>query len=43
MQNLIDQVLEQIKTDIASEDMTAIAEMLAHLPEDILQAYLPEA
>jgi hypothetical protein len=39
---LIDQVIEQIRKDLDSEDVTAIYELLAHLPEKVLQAYLPE-
>jgi len=39
---LIDQVIEQIKKDIANEDMTAIEEMLTHVGLDILIGYLPE-
>ncbi len=39
---LIDRVIEQIRKDLDSEDVTAIYELLAHLPEKVLQAYLPE-
>jgi hypothetical protein len=40
---LIDQVLEQIQKDIAAEDLTAIEELLEHVPLNILIAYLSEA
>lgn len=40
--NLIDKVLDQIKKDVASEDMTHIAEMLTHVANRHLEAYLPE-
>ncbi len=39
---LVDRVIEQIRKDLASEDVTAIYELLAYLPEKVLQAYLPE-
>ena len=39
---LLDDVLEQIERDIALGDLTAIHEMIAHLPDEVLQAYLPE-
>jgi hypothetical protein len=42
MQTILDKVLEQIKRDVAAEDMTAIAEMLTRLPEAVLKNYLPE-
>jgi hypothetical protein len=41
-QQLIDNVLEQIQIDIIREDLTAIEEMLARLPEDILASYLSD-
>ena len=41
-QALIDEVIKQIKCDVASGDMTAIEEMIRHLPEDRLHGYLPE-
>jgi hypothetical protein len=40
--NLIDAVLAQIKCDVDSGDMTAIEELVKHLPENLLQSYLPE-
>ena len=39
---LIDAVLEQIKVDVAAGDLTAIEEMIRHLPADILLNFLPE-
>ena len=41
-QALIDEVLKQIKCDVDSGDMTAIEEMIRHLPEDQLRGYLSE-
>lgn len=41
-QAVIDSVLDQIQQDIANRDLTAIEEMLQHLPIEILQAFLPE-
>lgn len=40
---IIDAVLDQIQKDISNGDLTAIEEMIQHLPLDILQGYLPEA
>jgi hypothetical protein len=42
MKDLIDQVLEQIKKDVASEDLTALEELLMVVPLKNLQAYLPD-
>ena len=39
---LIDAVLEQIKSDVQSQDMTAIEELVSTLPVDRLRGYLPE-
>lgn len=39
---LIDAVLEQIKVDVESGDMTAIEEMIRYLPADVLMNFLPE-
>lgn len=39
---LIDAVLEQIKTDVEVGDFTAIEELIANLPADVLMNYLPE-
>ena len=41
-QDLVDMVLEQIKKDVASGDVTAIDELLKFIPEKYLIAYLPE-
>jgi len=41
-QDLVDTVLEQIKKDVLSGDVTAIDEMLLRVPEHILISYLPE-
>jgi hypothetical protein len=40
--NLIDLVLEQLQKDIANEDLTAIEELLTHVPYDILKNFLSE-
>jgi len=40
--NLIDRVLKQIETDVYNEDLTALEELLAHVPEEILAGYLSE-
>jgi hypothetical protein len=39
---LIDMVLEEIKRDIEMGDLTAIAELLQTVPDEILKSYLPE-
>ena len=39
---LTDRVLEQIQKDIASQDLTAIAELLKFVPVVYLKGYLPE-
>ena len=39
---LIDQALEQVKKDVADEDLTAIEELLKHVPINILIAFLSE-
>ena len=41
-QELIDAVIEQIKTDVRGEDMTAIEELLCELPVEKLIGFLPE-
>lgn len=41
--SLIERVLEQIKTDVYEDDVTAIEEMLNVIPEEVLIAYLPES
>ena len=39
--SLIDEVLEEIKKDVASGDLTAIEELLNFVPIENLKAYLP--
>jgi hypothetical protein len=39
---LINAVIEQIKTDIENGDYTALAEMLGYIPDETLEAFLPE-
>lgn len=39
---LIDAAIEQIKRDLEAGDSTAIAELLTHVPQRNLQAFLPE-
>ena len=41
-QMVINEVLDQIQVDVANGDLTAIEEMLRHVPLDILQGFLPE-
>ena len=41
-QELIDQVIEQIKKDVSNQDMTAIEELLRVVPEEHLSSYLSE-
>ena len=41
-QELIDQVIEQIKTDVEDQDMTAIEELLRFVPTEYLLGYLSE-
>jgi len=41
-QQLVDDVIEQIKKDIADGDVTAIDELLKFVPEKNLKGYLPE-
>jgi hypothetical protein len=41
-EELIDTVIERIKQDIAVEDLTAIVELLSHVPEQYLKGYLPD-
>jgi DNA-directed RNA polymerase subunit RPC12/RpoP len=42
MQVLIDRVIEQIKSDIASGDITALDELLTFVPRENLIGFLPE-
>ena len=39
---LIERVLDQIITDVKCYDLTAIEELLLHIPEENLRFYLPE-
>jgi hypothetical protein len=41
-EELIDAVIEQMKLDIASDDWTAIAELLNRTDEDVLVAFLSD-
>jgi hypothetical protein len=41
-QGLIDAALEQILVDVESGDLTAIEEMLRHVPEEQLQGFLSD-
>lgn len=39
---LIDKVLEQIVRDVETGDLTAIEELIANIPDDKAQHFLPE-
>lgn len=39
---LVDAVIEQIKLDVQTQDLTAIAELLSHVPEQYLQGFLSD-
>lgn len=41
-EKLYDKVLEQIKEDIATGDLTALDELIRFIPRKNLEAYLPE-
>lgn len=41
-QELIDKVLKQITEDVMNGDMTAIEELIAGIPDEAAQAFLPE-
>lgn len=41
-QELIDKVLEQIVRDVEAGDLTAIEELIADIPDDKAQHFLPE-
>ncbi len=41
-ESFIDVVIEQMKLDIAVGDWTAIAELLTHIPEDVLVGFLSD-
>jgi len=40
--DLVDLVMEQIRIDIETGDLTALEELLGHVPEDILKGFLSE-
>ena len=40
--NLIERVVEQIKSDLLSGDVTALEELLSFVPRENLLGYLPE-
>ena len=42
MVSLLDLVLSQIVADVRNKDMTAIEELLKHIPKDKLQNFLSE-
>lgn len=42
-ESTLDRVLEQLVKDVASGDLTAIQELLADIPEDKAQHFLPES
>jgi hypothetical protein len=42
LDDLIDMVIDQIKQDIAEDDMSALAELLTFVPPENLRGYLPE-
>lgn len=39
---IIDYVIDQIELDIVNGDITALEELLKHIPIEYLQGYLPE-
>jgi hypothetical protein len=39
-EGLVDAVIEQIQIDVQNEDMTALAELLTHVPEEYLIGFL---
>ena len=42
MQKLIDAVVEQIRSDVRSGDLTAVEELIKTLPYDRMLQFLPE-
>lgn len=42
-QDLIDAVLEEIKSDVSKGDVTAIECLISNLDDETLKAYLPES
>ena len=43
MDNLIDKVIEQIILDVEAGDISAVTELLEHLPLNLLKGFLSEA
>ena len=41
-QELIDQVIEELKLDIANNDWTVIEELLSFVPVEFLKGFLPK-
>jgi len=41
-QELIDQVIEQLKLDVVNNDWTVIEELLSFVPVKFLKGFLPE-
>ena len=41
-QELIDQVIEQLKLDVVNNDWTVIEELLSFVPVEFLKGFLPE-
>lgn len=39
---LVDKVIKQIEQDVANKDFTAIEELLAFVPQDVLEGFLSE-
>jgi hypothetical protein len=42
-EELINEVLNQILQDVKDFDLTAIEELIKHIPDEALMGYLPEA
>jgi len=42
MQKLVDAVLDQITSDVRQGDLTAVEELVKHLPYQTLLQFLPE-
>jgi hypothetical protein len=40
--DLVDLVMEQIRIDIETGDLTALEELLGHVPKDLLEGFLSE-
>jgi len=41
-ERLIEEVLNQVLQDVKDFDLTAIEELLRHIPDEVMMAYLPE-